>query len=89
MNDLDSSFDFRLRKEVRRDTAKLHDELTGSVYPLDGVGCAIADAARDSLKAGELVSRVAGACGAIPERVERELRQVSPGCDLIAQEYCP
>lgn len=76
MSDLDSSFDFRLRKEVRRDTAKLHDGLTGAVYPLDGVGCAIADAARDSLKAGELVSRVAGACGAMPERVERELRQM-------------
>jgi Fe-S-cluster containining protein len=76
MSDLNSSFDFRLRKEVRRDTAKLHDGLTGAVYPLDGVGCAIADAARDPLKAGELVARVAGSCGAVPEQVERELRQM-------------
>ncbi|MGC1645137.1 MAG: hypothetical protein WA741_04855 [Candidatus Sulfotelmatobacter sp.] len=76
MSDLNSSFDFRLRKEVRRDTAKLHDGLTGAVYPLDGVGCAIADAARDPFKAGELVARVAGSCGAVPEQVERELRQM-------------
>lgn len=76
MSDLDSSFAFRLRREVRRDPAKLHDGLTDAVYPLDGVGCAIADAARDPLKTGELVSRVTGACGAIPERVERELRQM-------------
>ncbi len=76
MSDLNSSFDFRLRKEVRREPATLHDGLTGAVYPLDRVGYAIADAARDPFNAWELVSRVAGACGTIPERVERELRQM-------------
>jgi len=76
MGELNSSFDLRLREEVRLDEAKLHDGLTGGVYPLDGVGCAIADALGAHLKTGNLVSDVVGACGASPALVERELRQM-------------
>ena len=46
---------------------------TGATYALDGVGCAIADAVGAHVKAGELVSKVVGACGASPAQVEREL----------------
>jgi Fe-S-cluster containining protein len=76
MSALDSSFRFRLRKEVVSDGRALRDPITGAVYPLDDLGRTIAETMNAPLTAEELVSQVAGAWGASRAEVERALRQM-------------